>query len=49
MVNVFLVCPTGILPGPNEGSPVFPTGTFRIEIRLPFISFLSFLLVSCGN
>ena len=29
-----------------KGSPVFPVGTFRMEIRLPFTSFLSFVLVS---
>ena len=32
-----------------KGSPVFPIGTFRMEIRLPFTSFLSFVLVSCCN
>ena len=32
-----------------KGSPVFPIGTFRMEIRLPFTSFLSFVLVSYCN
>ena len=32
-----------------KGSPVFPIGTFRMEIRLPFTSFLCFVLVSCCN
>ena len=29
-----------------NGSPVFPVGTFRMEIGLPFTSFLSFVLQS---
>ena len=32
-----------------KGGPVFPIGTFRMEIRLPFTRFLSFVLVSCYN
>ena len=32
-----------------KGSPVFPIRTFRMEIPLPFASFLSFVLVSCCN
>ena len=32
-----------------KGSPVFPIGTFRMEICLPFTSFLSFVPVSCYN
>ena len=49
MVNVFLVRPTRRSPKKRKfwkGSPVFPVGTFRMEIRLPFTSFLSFVLVS---
>ena len=29
-----------------KGSPVFPVGTFQMEILLPFTSFLNFVLVS---
>ena len=32
-----------------KGSPVFPIGTLWMEIRFPFTSFLSFVLVSCCN
>ena len=32
-----------------KGSPVFPIGTFPVEIRLQFTSFLSFVPVSCYN
>ena len=32
-----------------KGSPILPIGTFRMEIRLPFTSFLSFVPVSCCN
>ena len=39
------------IPGTNGNSekvvPFFPVGTFRREIRLPFTSVLSFVLVSC--
>ena len=30
-----------------KGSPVFPIGMLRMEIRLPFTSFLSFVPFSC--
>ena len=30
-------------------SAVFPIGTLRMEVRLSFTSFLSFVLVSCCN
>ena len=49
MVNVFWFV---LLEDPPKkrkfwkGSPVFPVGTFRMKIRLPFTSFLSFVLVS---
>ena len=49
MVNDFLVCATENSRDKRKfwkGSPIFPIGTFRMEIRLPFTSFLSFVLQS---
>ena len=41
------------IPGTNRNSekvvPFSPLGEFRMEIRLPFTSFLSFVFVSCCN
>ena len=49
MVNVFLVRPTGKFPRQTEiwkGSPIFPVGTFRMKIRLPFTHDLQVCWVS---